>query len=177
MGFIIDRNALELKKAKSLAWNKVGAQNTVFLNDEYVVGNQKVIIKGGFNLTEETPSTDFKVDFKKTDTVLAGDWIDLGFTGAIILLFDPPVIAVGTNLAVVGNHDPIPFVGLIGAHWEDGNTLNTKVPGATSAGGKAIFLGASGRLKNRIEWIAIDAEQNQIPFSRIAINQLNIVSS
>jgi hypothetical protein len=177
MGFIFDRKATELKKAKKLDWNKVGPQNTVFLNDVYQVGKQKVIISGGLNLTEEIPSDDFQVDFKGTDTVLAADWVGLDFSGAIFLLFDPPVIAVGTNVAVVGDHDPIPFEGLIGAHWEDGKTLNTKVPGATSAGGKAIFLGVSGRPNNRIQWIAIDAEEHHVPISRIAINQLSLVVS
>ncbi|NOU20513.1 MAG: hypothetical protein HOO93_01760 [Methyloglobulus sp.] len=177
MGFIFDRMAPEFKKAKLLQWNKVGPKKTVHLSDEYDIGTQKVIVSGGLNLTEEVVSNDFPVDFNATDTILAAEWVGLDFWGAIFLQFDPPVLAVGTNLAVIGSHDPVPFEGLIGAHWEDGSTLNTKVPGATSPGGKAIFLGASGRDKNRIQWLAIDAEEHNVPIKRIAINQLSLVVS
>lgn len=177
MGFIFDRTAPQFKKAKILQWDKVGPGKTVHLNDVYSIGTQKVIISGGLNLTEEVASSNFPVDFKPSDTILSAEWVGLDFWGAIFLLFDPPVIAVGTNLAVIGSHDPLPFEGLIGAHWEDGSTLNTKVPGATSFGGKAIFLGASGRPDNRIQWLAIDAEEHQVPIKRIAINQLSLVVS
>ncbi|ESA35252.1 pep-cterm exosortase interaction domain protein [Leptolyngbya sp. Heron Island J] len=189
--FVSDRSALQ--GTDSLDWSSLGRVFTgvpdpnVFLGDSFTATTES-----GLGLTVEIPATTnpailppfvfqtlsggIETNFADGDFILFTGLLPApppapGNPGPVTLIFDQPVAAVGSQIAV---DDIFSFTGFISAFDIDGNLLDTfSAPGSSSLAldNSAAFFGVASDEAN----IARVAFSSSVSTSAIGINALSLV--
>ncbi|NEQ51249.1 MAG: hypothetical protein F6K11_14110 [Leptolyngbya sp. SIO3F4] len=189
--FVSDRAALQ--GTDSLDWSSLGRVFTGAPDPSVFLGNSfTATTESGLGLTVDIPPTNnpaillpfvfqtvsggIETNFADGDFILFTGLLPTappapGNPGPLTLIFDQPVAAVGSQLAV---DDIFNFTGFISAFDIDGNLLDTfSAPGTSSLAqdNSAAFFGVASDEAN----IGSVAFSSSVPTSAIGINTLSLV--